>query len=91
MKNKYFNPTSKQERVEAKLKRYVKAIKDFKLKAMITNMPQTQDTLDILEKEFNRFTDSVDGGTDKEKWQTVSRGSKLVKGILKSQPKKDVD
>ena len=84
-KRSFFSPDKIQERVEAKLNRYINAIQDDKLKVLLSNAPQNQETLDMLEREFAKVILDVEGEDDKEKWSKVSQGTKAAQEILSKQ------
>lgn len=94
-KNPHFCPYEIKRRIESRIKKYRDAIQDQKIKDTIDQMPQTQETLDILESEFDKIIEDVEGNNEKEKWKTVMKGTRQAQSLIhnskKSQENSNLD
>ena len=82
-KEKFFNSTAKQERIEAKIDRYRNAFQSEKIQSTIDQMPKSQATLDVIEKELDGIVKNSTHESETDKWRGANYGLEAMELFLK--------
>lgn len=72
--------TDEEKEVWHKLNVYYNFLGD-KARKTLDQMPKTQETLDVIEEELEKYLEGVPGKTTKEKWFNLVRGLQTFRAM----------
>jgi len=90
IKNKFFNKSAVQKRLEDRLLRYYNAIDNQSVKDLLDQMPKNRETLDIIEDQLDLIVSGMDKkDTETNKWKKLMYSVETAALVAKYQQEKE--